>query len=282
MAKSKEVAVLDKHEVTPFGKTPSYLPTNVNTNTGMEELGKDDFKTPRIKLLQPLNPEIRSFQGKAIPGQFWHTGMNVDLTNKFRFVPIIAGKRVILWNPRDSGEGGILAFSRDAKTWQSGADKIFKVKINKGTKEVSWNTKKNVQQSGLTDWGSSDPDDSNSSPAAQLSYEYLVYLIDYSELSPCVLGTFRTSIPNAKQFNTALLGIVKMGKPIQAVAVNCFAEETHEGKNIWHVPRFELAGWAPEGLYKITSELAERYANYTVDYDNEDVTTKPNGDEIPF
>jgi hypothetical protein len=255
----------------------------------LEGLNKDDVKTPRIKLITPTNPEVRTFQGKAIPGQFWHTGMNIDLGASFQAVPIIVGKRVIIWSPRDGDDGGMLAFSRDAMNWQSGADKEFKVKIHKGTKEVTWRTRRNVKQSGLLEWGSYDPDDSNSPPAAQLSYEYLLYLIKHPDLSPVVMGTYRTALTNAKQLNTSLMNITRLGKPIQCCAINIFAEEKHEGKNVWSVPRFELAGWVPANVYKICAEMAEKYADYEIDYDNEDLAPTEKGEasetkegEIPF
>lgn len=253
----------------------------------MESLGKDDYKTPRIKLLQLTNPEPRTFQGKAIPGQFWHTGMNVDLGDRFQAVPIIVGKRAILWTPQDSGsDDGILAFSKDCLNWQSGANKVFKVKINKGTKEVVWDTKQNVRKSGLLEWGSSDPDDSNSPPACQLSYEYLFYLIKNPELSPCVFGTFRTAIGNSKQYNTSLLNVQKQGKPIQCSVVNIFAEEKRDGTRTWWVPRFEPAGWAPEAIYKECSAMAEKFADYEIEYDDADMssgeTNGENKDEPKF
>jgi len=53
---------------------PEYLKDK--SSTGLEALGQGDFKVPRIKLLQPLNPEVKSYPGVAIPGEFWHTVTN--------------------------------------------------------------------------------------------------------------------------------------------------------------------------------------------------------------
>lgn len=260
---SKEVSVPSvTAALAALDAMPDYLKDT--KSTGLEGLGKDDFRVPRIKLLQALNPEVRSFQGQAIPGEFWHTGANTSLGSEFLFVPILAGKRVILWDPNEGQQGGdILAFSKDGINWQAGANKTFKVKL-KGGKDVTWATGKNVAASKLDEWGSSDPEKDNSPPAATLIYEYLCYLPDHPELSPCVMGAFRTALPNAKGFNTSLF---MLRKPTASVAVRCFADEKTEGKQAWFVPQFKLAGYVSRELYAITSKFGEQYAEYTADYD---------------
>lgn len=270
-APKNQVVAMQEHNrnaILPLDSVPDYLKDT--TSTGLEGLGKDDFKIPRIKLLQALNPEVRSFQGQAIPGEFWHTGANTSLGSEFLFVPILAGKRVILWDPNEGKQGGdILAFSRNGLDWQTGGDKEFKVTL-KGGKNVVWHTKKNVLQSKLDDWGSSDPEENNSPPAATLIYEYLCYLPDHAELSPCVMGAFRTALPNAKRFNTDLF---MRRKPTASLAVRCFADEKTEGKLAWFVPQFKLAGFVSDELYAVTSKLGEKYAEYTAEYDKTETQT---------
>lgn len=266
MAKQKapknEVTVPKSTALAALDAVPDYLQDT--GSTGLEGLGKDDFRVPRIKLLQALNPEVRSFQGIAIPGEFWHTGGNISLGSEFLFVPILAGKRVILWDPNEGQRGGdILAFSKDGVNWQAGANKTFPVKL-KGGKSVTWATGKNVAASKLDEWGSSDPSVDNSPPAATLIYEYLCYLPDRPELGPCVMGAFRTAIPNAKGFNTSLF---MLRKPTASVAVRCFADEKTEGRQAWFVPQFKLAGYVSRELYAVTSKLGEQYAEYTAEYD---------------
>ena len=262
MAKSssKAVAKVDEeihtNNVIPLADVPDYL--QGVRQTGLEGLDKTDFKIPRIKLLQPLNPEITAFQGKALPSEFWHTGMNVSLGTEFRFVPLVVNKRVILWNPRESG-GGILAMSHDGINWSQGANKDFSVKLKNVKEMVQWSTKGNVAESKLLEWGSFNPDDDESGPAATLSYEYLMYLFDKPDLSPIVMSCYRTAIPKAKQFNTALL---MLKRPIQSVLVKCSSKETGEGQQTWHIPQFETEGYVDKNTYELTSVLAEKYSNY--------------------
>lgn len=249
---------------------PDYL--KGNEKLGTEALGKEDVKIPRIKILQPLTPEVNSYRGKAIPGEFWHTGANLPLGSEFKFIPVIVGKRVVLWRPRDDGNGGILAFSRDAVKWISGANQKFEVKLKgvKGT--VTWETGKDVASSGLLEFGSSNPDEPNSAPAATLAYEYLAYLPDHPELSPVVLGVMKTGIPNAKALNSYLL---QMRRPTTCLAIRCFSDEVTKGRDSWHVPKFEPAGYATKEVFDMLEKMKENYADYQTDMTQEDEDAAP-------
>jgi hypothetical protein len=250
---------------------------------GLEGLDQSDYKLPRIKLLQPLSPEVRSFPGQAIPSQFWHCGANVDLGTQFDFVAAVASKRVILWAPREAG-GAMLAYSADGKTWTTGGDQTFDLEL-KGKKRVSWNTRENVVQSRLLEWGSSDPSDEKSPPAATLIYEYLCYLPTHPDLSPCMLGVYRTAIHNAKKLNTSLL---MLRKPLAAVKISCFSDMMQEGGNAWAVPNFKLAGYVQLKDYEVAKEMAAQYTSYTAEYHpDEERGSKAKlasitNDEIPF
>lgn len=225
-------------------------------------------------MLQALNPEVKTFQGKAIPGEFWHSGLNISLGKEFIFVPSLVSKRVILFNPRDNG-GGILAFSRDAINWHTGGNQKHTVKL-KGRKDpVIWDTNKSVSASGLAEWGSSNPDEENSQPAATLIYEYLCYLPGQPNLSPCVMGLAKTAINNAKQFNTALF---MLRKPTASIAVRCFVEERNEEGNNWFVPAFETKGLVRQEVYQAAKAIAESNANYEAEYKEEDVVSAPEGE----
>lgn len=239
---------------------PSYL--KGNEATGLADLGASDFKIPRIKLLQALNPEVREFPGEAIPGHFWHSGLNVDMTDKLDFVPLVARKRVIVWRPQTDNGGGMLAFSADGKSWQSGGGTKFSVNL-KGVKQpVIWDTKGNVAQSKLLDWGSSNPDDPNSAPAATMSYEYLCYFPNSPELGIAVYSCNKTALPKAKQFNTQLLIMANQKKPTYCLNVALAAKQEVDGGNSWYVPTFRVAGTIPEDVYNITKALADQHANY--------------------
>jgi len=268
-------------EVVPFGTTPDYLPAT-SKNTGIEGLTKDDYKTPRILLLQGLSPQLTNFPETARSGHFWHTGLNVSLGDEFTFVPCIVNKRVILWRPRNDNNGGILAFSRDGIKWDTGAGQEFKVKLKDKKDPVTWATGKDVNSSGLTMFGTADPDNSESGPAATTVYEYLIYLPEHPELSPCVMGVSKTGLPNGKGFNTSLMTIVRTGKPVHCVAVRAFSEEKSGDGNKWTVPNFKLLGWAPKSAIETAAKMAEQYADYKVEYTDEESNGTKDDDAIPF
>ena len=264
---SKAVAKVEEkmQGLIPLTEMPDYLSDTKQDSMGA--LDQDDFKIPRIKLLQPLNPEVQTFQGKAIPGEFWHTGANKSLGETFNMVVCAVNKRVILWAPRDGNTGGgMLALSRNGSKWDMGGNQAFSVKIKNVKAPVIWHTGKSVEASGLLEWGSFNPDDETSTPAAQLAYEYLVYLPKHPELSPVVLGLFRTAIPNAKQFNTSLM---MLRKPIQAVLVRCFADIKGEGSDAWWIPQFETMGWNDKETFDICRDISEKNKEYDADYTDE-------------
>lgn len=260
MSKKQEVALKEDHRdlVIPFDNIPEHLKGRSEA-TGLEGMGQSDFKLPRMLRLDPKSPAVTTFQGEAIPGHFWHTGVNRDMGTEFLFVPCTASKRVVVWNPRESG-GGILAMSRDGVHWSQGANQTFSVKIKNVSKPIIWSTGKDVNSSGLLQWGTSNPSDERSGPAAQLSYEYLMWLPEHPELSPVLLGCFRTALANAKQLNTALLAL---RKPIQSVVVRCFMESKNNEGGEWTVPNFQLKGWAPKEISDKALKIAEASAGYT-------------------
>jgi len=234
----------------------------------MEGLGSEDFKIPRIKLIQPMNPEVQSFPGEAKPGEFWHTGAAKSLGKEFKAQVAIATKRVILWNPREAG-GGILAFSADGNRWISGGNGTFQVKLKDIKQPVVWETKGSVKESGLTAWGSKIPGDTDSPPAAQVHYEYMLYLPDHPELSPVVMGVARTGLRNAKNFNTQL---AMPRQPIQSILVRIFSDTKQNDGNTYWVPNFATAGFVPKAQYEAAKKIAETQQHYTADYEQDEVS----------
>lgn len=266
-------------------EVPDYLKGNENSRLGMEALGQGDYKIPRVLLLQALNPECRAFPGKAIPGYFWHNGANISLGQKINVIPAIVAKKVILFRPRWEG-GGILAMSNDGVKWDNGGNKSFTVKpVDKSEKTVVYNTGRDVASSGLTKWGSGNPEVENSPPAATAIYEYLVYLPDHPELSPCLIGMSKTALPEGRALNTTLM---MAKKPIQSLKLELSAKERTENNNTWYVPVGRRNGYASLQEFNLVTQMASQYQNYQAEYiedlapsaTSEVPTVK--GDEVPF
>lgn len=262
---------------------PDYL--TGKESSGIQGLDRGDIKMPRLKLLQPMSPEVRTFKGVAVPTEFWHTGANVSLGTEFYATPILVSKKVILFPPRDGGDDRfILAMSRNGKDWDIGGNQEFEVTLKDSKKKVIWRTGKDVRSSGLCEFGSSDFEDTSSPPAAMLFYEYLLYLRDKPELSPVAMSSFKTGLPDAQSFNTYLLSRANAGAPVNSNMVRFFSNEKSKDKNVWHTVGFQPAGNTPVEIFKLTEKMKEQYANYEAEVDREEMqseaTTTLKSDDI--
>jgi hypothetical protein len=76
----------------------------------------------------------------------------------------------------------------------------FRVKLKGVKNEIVWSTiDGTVAGSGLDRFGSSNPEENNSPPAATLTYNILCWLPDFPELSPSVVLNARSAVQPAKQ-----------------------------------------------------------------------------------
>lgn len=250
------------------------------TRTDMRGIGAEDVSMPRIKLLQALSPEVQEgtmdqmtgLEAKA--GEFWHSLADRSLGDAFTFVPILVRKRYILWDPAEgTNNGDILARSNDGVHWNPPSGK-FDVKLSKMKNHVAtWELKPTVAESGLHLFGSSDPDDPNSPPAAVLCYDFLVHPLAYPELSPSVIICQKTQIVPTKK----LLGKLKMGavpvygRRIQVESVDATNAAGQAFKNL----RFSLVGYLEdEDLFNRLEELNAKYDTAGFDVKNERETSE--------
>lgn len=197
MAKTA-VAVKETTSVTIL---PEWMKQDIGLGT--ENIGASDTEVPRIKLCQKISPELDTFNDLKA-GDFFHTLAEKSLGREVRVTPIYTDIRYILWRPQDTG-GGILARADDGVHWSPSASE-FEVELKKGGPKVKWRTAKTVAQSGLADWGSSNPADPNSPPAATRMYNLVVTLPDYPDLPPAVVTLQRASIGVARK----LMGKLKI------------------------------------------------------------------------
>ncbi len=172
-------------------------------DAGKEAIGKDDIEIPRLKLMQGLSPELTEYDDLKA-GYFFHPAAEFIFDQPFKAVPIFMDQRYILWRPRDAG-GGILARADDGQHW-SPANSEFTVVLDKkdGGATVKWRTAKTVSESGLANWGTMNPADPDSPPAATLMYNFLLAFPDEPDLMPAVLSFQRSSIKSGRRFNTKL------------------------------------------------------------------------------
>lgn len=230
---------------------PAYLQGyNVENDDNFDS---SDVVLPRIKLLQGISGEVETFD-EAKAGHFWHTGLDISLGDKFRFVVADRRKKFLLSAPIEDGQG-VLARAEDAKTW----DRLgsWNVKI-KGVKQpVTWEiTDLDVAKSGLANWGTYNPNDEDSPPAATLFYDYLVFLPDYPDLGPAVLSLARSQIKTAKKGLNDKIALHKTnGRPMQAVMFEAASKtDVADGQEFKNFV-FRGAGFVQdEGLFKLALE----------------------------
>jgi hypothetical protein len=219
-----------KTDITTTDKGQSDLPAYLQEFTGNvneDNFDLDDVAIPRVKLLQGLSKEVETFD-TARSGNFWHTGLDIDLGPEIQFIVADRRKKYLLAAPLADGQG-ILARADDAKTWNTLGK--WEVKV-KGVKQpVTWEiTNLDVDKSGLTDWGTSVTGDEDSPPAATLFYDYLIYLPDHPDMGMAVLSLARSQIkPARKGLNDKIKMHGDNGRPMQSLIFKAKSiEETGE------------------------------------------------------
>lgn len=180
---------------------PAFMKSDVGR--GKENIGNEDIEIPRLKLMQGLSKELEDYNDLR-KGNFFHTASETIFDEPFEIVPIYLDRGYILWKPRDAG-GGILARAPDGIHWSPSSGE-FTVQLDKkdGGNTVTWKLAKTVQQSGLANWGTMNPSDSNSPPAATLMYNVVCAFPQHPDLMPAALTFQRSSIKIGRRFNTKL------------------------------------------------------------------------------
>jgi hypothetical protein len=191
----QQVAPRDDEQLPAFMRDDAQM--------GKENISRDDLETPRLKLMQGLSKELQAYNDLR-PGVFFHSAAEHIFDGEFTAVPVYMDKRYILWRPLDSG-GGILARADDGVHWSPSSGK-FEVTLDKkdGGHKVVWEVAPTVLESGLSQWGTQYPGDSNSPPAATLMYNFVLAFPDFPDMMPAVLSFQRSSIKSVRRFLTKL------------------------------------------------------------------------------
>lgn len=253
MASKKDVATTEDQN-----QLPAYLKGMQGQGSGLKGLDSNDVKMPRIKLLQGTSPEPTVFD-TAKPGIFWHSILDMPIGTEFRFIVAALKKKYLLQTPINDPRG-ILARADDAKNWNPASGE-FEIKL-KGKKEpVIWKLAPTVAESGLAKFGSSNPDDPDSPPAATLFYDYLITLPDWPQASPVVMSLARTATRPARDLN----GKIELrGLPVHAQLFEAsVATETGDDGGYFNW-RFKSAGIADEEQFLLSKNVAERFSDFQV------------------
>jgi hypothetical protein len=261
-------------------KVPDYL--KGRSAVELQGIDQEDYATPRLVLLQALSPQVEEGLGKA--GNFFHSGSEVDLGSELVVTPCFITKAYTLWRPRP--EGGVLARSRDAISWDKTGS--WEVKLKGVPRPVTWRIKdKNVKASGLAAWGSSNPDDPDSPPAATLSYNIPVMIQGHYDLGPVALSMQRSQVKVAKK----LLGRLRMQTiPYYSLAIPLVSCKDQGPEGPFYNLKFGKFSHVSEKEFNTCEALYNSFKEYgvTVKEDEHEAPEGPKGDgeleddEIPF
>lgn len=278
MVKQTNTAVAVKEE----GGVPAYL-QDYKGPMRNSTMGSEDLIIPRIKLLQAINPEVTAFDA-AKPGHFWHNVMNMDLGAELRFIPVLARKHYILFAPRGDTRT-VLARAVDGVHW-SPANEEFEIKLKGVPKPVKWKTANTVAASKLGEFGSSNPGDPQSPPAATLIYEYLAYLPDFQELSPVLICLARSGIKKGRGLNAKMeMRSMRVPQFAQVYTAKVTEEQSSDGPYFgWD---FVSSGEATQDDFEIAQSLSTKFeaASFRAADEeslNEDVKPAEGDANVPF
>jgi hypothetical protein len=251
-------------KVEVAGDKPAYLQELEKRGPvqNRDNFDSTDVTIPRIKLLQALSAEIENFD-TAKAGIFWHTGLDLPLDQEFPFVIVSRRKRYLLVAPLEDGQG-ILARSEDFINWVPPHGR-FEIKIKGRKTPVVWTLAPTVAESGLDKWGSYNPDDENSPPAATIFYEYLILLPEHMDFGPVVLSLTRSQIKKAKKgLNDKIQMHASAGRPMQALifVAKVVKEEGQEGA--YFNFQFTSGGFAPKPIFDQAWEMKDALRIYRV------------------
>jgi DNA polymerase I-like protein with 3'-5' exonuclease and polymerase domains len=229
-----------------FSRSPSKLPEALRPNgkavtfprsqheliPGFGNIDATDMIIPRLKLLQGLSPEVKENPREFFQGEFYHSALGECMGPSLKVIPLQIRKSHELWAPRDSGEG-LLASCNDGVHWDKPHTK-FRVRI-KG-REIVWDTKGSLEESGLDQFGTSDPGNSKSPPAARLTYRIAFWLMDHPELSPVMMITSRTASVSTKEMVSRMLARHNKRIAFFTQLYDMQAVERQKASNEWYVP----------------------------------------------
>lgn len=164
---------------------------------GTEDFAAGTYEFPRILLLQGISPQLQTHDGLKA-GDFFHTMTEQSIGSEFMMTPLYMSERYVLWAPLPPiDNGGILARADDGVHWNP-PNAEFTVKVDRKGSTVKWRTADTVSQSGLAEWGTYDPSDPKSQPAATKVYVMIAALPELLDISPVAILFQRSSIKPAQ------------------------------------------------------------------------------------
>lgn len=188
-------------DVSSSSNVPAFMQGAQAADTGFDV---SDLIIPRVALMQGISPPVMA--GEVENAHFYHTTMGQDMGTEIDIVPILYRKQYTLWNPLHMG-GGVIARASDGKTWDSDFDvqvapyKDFPKKLVRYSGEKGGAVGKDI---GLGAWGSADPENPDSGPAATVSHIFMFRSLQHFDLGPFIVFLQRSSEGVARDLMTKI------------------------------------------------------------------------------
>lgn len=253
-AKAQEVAAAAQTAVADPNATPDWM--KEDGRLGKDKIGAEDRIIPRVQLAAAISTPVT--EGKVEAGNFYHTVLEEDLGPELEIVFVNHTKRYTLWKPRHQG-GGILARASDGRNWDNGDQKFDDIQPDKARPrhKVSYQTGEKVGKDiGLGAWGTSDPDNEDSPPAATLSHVLIAVCPTRPELGAFAILLQRTGEGVAKQ----LLTKIDLDRaPIFGQKYKMAGKVQPSQSGDYHQYTFTKAGYVDQTTYAEMKELFTQF-----------------------
>lgn len=267
--------------VTVDQNLPAYLQSYEGT-TGAEGIDNDDLTIPRIMFAQALSPVVK--EGKVKDGDIFLNITQETLAEKgdpLVIVPLVTFKEYLMWRDRKDNGGGLMARATAVNygdgeiryEWDK-PNETFDNKID-GKKPVQWTTGQYLDDTDLKSWGTSDPDDKNSPPAAQIHYNYIVRLPEFGNMI-AAMSLSVTQVKRAKDFNAML----KLGNaPIFARKFIIVSEQDKSDSGEYFNVRFRPYGYVTEEEMRDNEAVVKSFSNVNVKFDQSNEAPQASGSD---
>lgn len=200
MNKTKEVETISQRALAG-AQIPDWMKDKAGLGT--EALSGNAFSPPRLKMSQALSPELETMAGLKA-GNFFNSMSEMVYGEKVEIIPCFMTESYLLFAPRVPGTtGGLLARADDGVHWNIPHGK-FEITLNKKGDKAIWTMAPTVGESGLANWGTSDPSDKNSPPAATHSINVVCLVASDLDSGPMVFSFVRSALKSGKKFASSL------------------------------------------------------------------------------
>jgi len=245
-------------------------------------VGIKDMEIPTLALLQKMSKVLEQDHSLRA-GSFYHSILEQDLGRELaEVVVLLVHHSVVLKTPKDPRGGlpQILARAADGHNWDK-PNTRFEV-VYPGGRKGEYFTGKNVQHSGLMEWGSSDPENRQSVPAASDVYTVILRLLNPAVPGPVIYTGSVTTNRKIRELNSkvdlrALGGV----EPLRQIYTLSAEEKQGAQGGIWYVPNFAPNGELPEGDPRFDEYMAQAERLDALYPSIKAVGAEPLDDEIP-